>query len=182
MAPCARRWTPGTASTPASCPTRPNTPALSTAPSAMGWAGPPAWGAWGRCGGPGRGVGAGLPACGAWGRCVEVEGGMLLEWAEIEVGAAETSGSPTEPSNPSPSPSNPSPSSPGISPRPGPEPTDRSAGMTTGHGIAAAEGQARKTGRRRSVAARARGDARRKNTVGEKRRRKKTKRRRRDRT
>ena len=67
-----------------------------------------------------------------------LEGGMLLEWAEMEVGAAETSGSPTEPSNPSPSPSNPSPSSPGISPRPGPEPTDRSAGMTTGHGIAAA--------------------------------------------
>ena len=44
--------------------------------------------------------------------------------------------------------------------------------MKTGHGIAAAEGQARKTGRRRSVAARARGDARLKNTVGEKRRRK----------
>jgi len=129
-----------------------------------------------------------------------LEGGMLLEWAEMEVGAAETSGSPTEPSNPSPSPSNPSPSSPGISPRPGPEPTDRSAGMTTGHGIAAAAaaaaGRARehedgpvtspplragvrgcvpaceRTTRGRSAEATQRRDLKRSATAGEKRRRK----------
>ena len=125
-----------------------------------------------------------------------LEGGMLLEWAEMEVGAAETSGSPTEPSNPSPSPSNPSPSSPGISPRPGPEPTDRSAGMTTGHGIAAAAAAARehdtgpvtspplragvrgcvpaceRTTRGRSAEAKQRRDLKRSNTAGEKRRRK----------
>ena len=127
-----------------------------------------------------------------------LEGGMLLEWAEMEVGAAETSGPPTEPLNPSSSPSNPSPSSPGISPRPGPEPTDRSAGMTTGHGIAAAAAAARehdtgpvtspplragvrgcvpaceRTTRGRSAEATQRRDTKRSNTVGEqeKRRRK----------
>ena len=68
-----------------------------------------------------------------------LEGGMLLEWADMELGAADsylkcTAGSTTAPSNPSPSPLNPSPPSPSISPCPSPEPTDRRAGMATGHG------------------------------------------------